>query len=138
MSDLIERLREEPYAYEKRHGLGITAMEVWHKTACEAADELEAKDAEIERLEKDNENLQYACGRTIERLRAFLERGGIDSSAVLAGEDDGTWQDENAKLERVRAAAAALVSQDGLPSAVQFVLLKEAVAACEDDEQERE
>jgi hypothetical protein len=50
MSDLIERLREEPYPYEKRHGLGITAMEVWHKTACEAADELEAKDAEIERL----------------------------------------------------------------------------------------
>jgi hypothetical protein len=36
----------------------------------------------------------------IERLRAFLERGGIDSSAVLAGEDDGTWQDEN---ERLRA-----------------------------------
>jgi hypothetical protein len=49
MTDLVKRLREEPYPYEKRHGLGITAMEVWHKTACEAADE-------IERLRKLTEN----------------------------------------------------------------------------------
>jgi len=40
-----------------------------------------------------------------ERLREFLERGGIDSSAVLAGEDDGTWQDEN---ERLRAENSEL------------------------------
>ena len=33
-----------------------------------------------------------------------------------------------AKLESVRDAATALVSMDGLPSAVQFVLLKEALS----------
>ncbi len=46
----------------------------------------------------------------IERLREFLERGGIDSSAVLAGEDTGTWQDEN---ERLRAALREIAETDG-------------------------
>ena len=41
MSDLIERLRQEPTWYEKELGLPRPTMEVWHETALEAADEIE-------------------------------------------------------------------------------------------------
>ena len=76
MNDLVERLREEPYPYEKRHGLGITAMEVWHKTACEAADEIERLRAELNTLAEGNvERWERECADAaeIERLRAALE-----------------------------------------------------------------
>ena len=41
----------------------------------------------------------------IERLTEFLERGGIDSSAVLASEDTGEWRDE---IERLQARVEEL------------------------------
>ena len=51
MSDLIERLRQEPTWYEKKHGLPRPAMEVWHETALEAADEIERLNERIAKLE---------------------------------------------------------------------------------------
>jgi len=72
MSDLIERLRNEPNDFDTSH--------LCH----ESADE-------------------------IERLRAELKLANT-----------------------VVEAASALVGMDGLPSAVQFVLLKEALAALDD------
>lgn len=76
MSDLIERLRGPigPFIYDHPNGIPLTI---------EAADE-------IQRLRADKE-----------KLRSFLERGGIDSSSVLCSEDDGTWEDENERLQQL-------------------------------------
>ena len=116
---LIERLRE----LEKQPG--------WMPEAKEAREALEQAQAEIE------------------RLRTFLERGGIDSTAVLAGEDDGTWQDQNEKLqarnerlEAVREAAEGVAAswkyETRLTRAIEIVplldRLDEALAAAEDDD----
>ncbi len=39
MSDLIRRLRDSSYG--RRHPLPVSDLDVWHKTCCEAADEIE-------------------------------------------------------------------------------------------------
>lgn len=84
MSDLIKRLRDEPYWYSiRRNGLPAAECEVWHRTCCEAADALEAKDkriAELESVLKDREaeiksvsgHLIYATDK-IERLEAVVK-----------------------------------------------------------------
>ena len=48
MTDLIERLRDEPTWHEKKHGLPRPAMEVWHQTSLEAANEIERLTAIVE------------------------------------------------------------------------------------------
>ena len=65
MSNLIERLRDEPSWYHiRRHGLPLPDCEVWHRVCCEAADALEEKDRRIAELEKDSKFLDalYAAG----------------------------------------------------------------------------
>lgn len=52
MSDLIERLRDEPKSRETLNGLSPAATVAWHKTCLEAADHIEELEAESERLNK--------------------------------------------------------------------------------------
>lgn len=101
MTGLIERLRQPPSAFEQVHGLTIPAMDVWHKTCCEAADEIERltlcaahaenegydaaiakigqKDAEIERLHeamqemRDRYSAKCARVETLEELAKFAK-----------------------------------------------------------------
>lgn len=51
MIDLIKRLRDEPKYNEQLNGLNPFEMNVWHNTACEAADALEQAQARIDELE---------------------------------------------------------------------------------------
>lgn len=55
MTDLTRRLRDEPYWYAIRsHGLNEEECKVWHRTCCEAADEIERLTAELKALAEGN------------------------------------------------------------------------------------
>lgn len=56
----------------------------------------------------------------IERLREFLERGGIDSSAVLAGENDGVWRELRIRrpVEELAVVRDLLVREERLRDAL--------------------
>lgn len=50
MNDLLERLRDEPRPFEMKNGLGPPAMEMWHQTCLEAADEIEQLRTALEKI----------------------------------------------------------------------------------------
>ena len=53
MSDIVKQLRDEPSWYHiRRHGLPLADAEVWHKTCCIAADEIERLQAKIDEYEQ--------------------------------------------------------------------------------------
>ena len=115
MSNLIERLRDEPHWYSiRRHGLTTPECEVWHRTCCRAADEIERllmlgkiqadrlNEAlvEIERLQARVETLEGAIKDTISSFytdkppyyQIHHEVGDMLEQALAAteqGESDG-------------------------------------------------
>lgn len=53
MSDIVERLRDEPKYREQLNGLSSAATVAWHETCLEAADEIERLRRECDRLGDD-------------------------------------------------------------------------------------
>ena len=106
MSNLIERLRDEPHWYSiRRHGLTTPECEVWHRTCCRAADEIERllmlgkiqadrlNEAlvEIERLTAQVATCQDANGRQykiIKDLQARVDALEKVRKAVLTHRDN--------------------------------------------------
>ena len=72
MSELTERLRDEPNLDETIRGLSVQSMCVWHNTACQAADTIDAQQAEIRRLECTIE-LEVALRAEIERQSEMIQ-----------------------------------------------------------------
>ena len=64
MTDLVERLRDDPRPHEWKNGLGPASMEAWHKTCLEAADR-------IEDLERTVEEQNYAINMRDWRFEAL-------------------------------------------------------------------
>ena len=80
MSDLIKRLRDEPTWYEAKHGLPRPAMEVWHKTAIEAADEIEQKTTAMQNVldaydAQTKPIVSIRMSNAIRELRPLLTKG---------------------------------------------------------------
>ena len=50
MRKLTDKLRDNPTPSEQIHGLNPVAMAVWHKAACEAADEIERLQDKLDRI----------------------------------------------------------------------------------------
>ena len=95
MINLIERLRDEPSWYHiRRHGLPLLDCKVWHKVCCEAADE-------IEHLNKDVDGLMELLRK--EKARAEALEGVVNG---------GEYDDPHAMWDRACKYQTAATEQE--------------------------
>ena len=100
MSNLIERLRDEPSWYHiRRHGLALPDCEVWHRVCCEAADEIARLTAERNELAEGNiKRWEDSCAMATElsRLQAVVAEleADLDSAEEYICELKAEQEDE--------------------------------------------